>query len=488
MRKVFVVFIGLTLGATSISLAQTSAVKENLTRHVYTLAADSMKGRGIGSVESRMAADYIIKQFEQNGVKPYGGSFIHPFSFKQGAVRAYGNNIIGVVEGSDPILKNEYIVVGGHYDHMGYDLKNGKVIPYNGADDNASGVATVIELGRLLALQPGKLKRSVLLIAFDGEESGLRGSTAMVNDSVIPLGKVKLMISVDMVGMLKTNKVLNLKGSATLDNGNAIFEALASRHGIVLSDLCVTVENRTDTSPFGRIGIPAISPTTGTLSPYHKPEDDANLLDYDGMTTITDFLAETVIQLSEKDQVVANSSFVNGAKKGGGHRFTAGAKVGLGISHQDYPDDFFQAKGLMTAQVGVYGKLRLFRKFYIQPEVQYETFASKTGLGNMRTHAVNTPCSILYALAGNDMFDSHVFLVLGGYHTYTFAGRVGGKNIDFDNQLNRTDYGLNYGILFDGMGYQFGFITKYGLTNVLPSGTAGNIRNMSVMMSFGRRF
>lgn len=424
MRKVFVVFIGLTIGVTSVGLAQTSAVKENLSRHVYTLAADSMKGRGIGSVESRMAADYIVKQFEQNGVKPYGGNFIHSFSFKQGAVRAYGNNIIGVVEGSDPVLKNEYIVVGGHYDHMGYDLKDGKVIPYNGADDNASGVATVIELGRMLALQPEKLKRSVLLIAFDGEESGLKGSTAMVEDSVIPVDKVKLMISIDMVGMLKANKVLNLKGSATLDNGNAVFEALASKHGIVLNDLGMIVENRTDTNPFGHIGIPAIAPTTGTLSPYHKPEDDANLLDYDGMTTITDFLAETVIQLSEQDKVVANSSFKNGAKKGGGHRFTAGARVGIGSSHQDYPDDFFQAKALLAAQVGVYGRLRLSHKFYIQPEVQYETFASKTGLGNMRTHAINTPCSILFALAGNDMFDSHFFLGVWWLSHLYICGKV----------------------------------------------------------------
>ena len=277
MRKNYLLPLLILLLTTGMAAAQVSSSKEILQQHVYTLAADSMKGRGINTNESLVATDYIIKQLELNGVKPFGGQFRYPFSFKQGTVRAFGNNIVGVVEGSDSILKNEYIVVGAHYDHLGYDLTENKTIIFNGADDNASGVATILEMGRILVQNQAQLKRSVILVAFDGEESGLKGSSSLVKDSAFPIAHVKAMLSIDMVGMLSANKGLNLKGSATLNGGNLFFESIAQKHSISLKELGEVVENRTDTSPFGRLGIPSFAPTTGTLSPYHKPEDDANL-------------------------------------------------------------------------------------------------------------------------------------------------------------------------------------------------------------------
>jgi len=488
MRKRILVLIGLSLWVGSLASAQTTASKEMLSKHVYTLAADSMMGRAIGSPQSRMAADYITKQMELVGVKPYGGHYLYPFSFKQVAMRAYGNNIVGIVEGSDPNLKDEYIVVGAHYDHMGYDHVDGKDIVYNGADDNASGVATILEIGRLLSMQKEMLKRSVIIIAFDGEESGLKGSTQVVADSVIPIGKVKLMISVDMVGMLSTNNSLNLKGSATMDNGDAVFTELAAKHGIVLTEMGLTVENRTDTNPFGRIGIPAIAPTTGTLSPYHKPGDDANLLDYQGMVTITDFLVETIIQLSGQESLVASASFAGKAKQGKSKFFTSGVRIAVGSSKHKYPDEFYRAKSLYAAQVGVYGRVKLSKRFFIQPEIQYETMGSETAGGNMRTHALNTPCTFLFAYMNNDMMDVHAYLMFGGYHSYTFAGYVDGKKIDFDNQINRTDYGLTYGISIEVMNYQFGVITKHGLVDILNTNVSGNIRNSATYLTLGYRF
>ncbi len=488
MRKCFVILVGLSLSLGSISSAQTAASKDLLSNHVYTLAADSMMGRAVGSKQGLVAANYISKQLELVGVKPYQGRFSHPFSFKQGPVRAFGNNVIGIIEGSDPNLKNEYIVIGAHYDHIGYDHVNGKDIVCNGADDNASGVATIIELGRLLVLQKEMLKRSVIIIGFDGEESGLRGSTALVNDSIIPIDKVKLMVSVDMVGMLKANKRLNLKGSATIENGDAIFMELARKHGFELTETGSAIENRTDTYPFGKLGIPAIAPTTGVLSPYHQPGDDANLLDYEGMATVTDFLLEAVLQFSGQESLVPSKAFSNVAKHGSTKRFTAGIKGAIGRSKQDYPDEFFQGKALFAAQVGVYARVMLSKRLFLQPEVQYETMGSKTANGNMRTHALNTPCNLLFALINNDMVDGRVCLVLGGYHSYTFAGNVGGKSIDFDNHINRSDYGLSYGISLEAMGYQFGCIVKRGLTDILNSNTPGNVRNTAAYLTFGYRF
>lgn len=470
------------------AFAQVSGSKELLKQHVYTLAADSMKGRGINSPESRIAADYIVKQLELNGVKPLAGHFLYPFSFKLGAVRAFGNNIVGVVEGSDPILKSEYIVIGAHYDHVGYDLDGNKTVVYNGADDNASGVATIIEMGRILVQNQAKLKRSVIIVAFDGEESGLKGSSALVKDGDFPTASVKAMVSVDMVGMLNANKGLNLKGSSTLEGGDLLFEEIASRYGILLKELGMVVENRTDTSPFGRMGIPAFAPTTGTLSPYHKPGDDADLLDYEGMVTITDFLDDVVMALSEREPVVANRSFTAKTKNAGVALFSSGFKVGLGPSYQDYPDQFYQAKALFAAQVGVFGRVRLSRRVSLQPEVLYETYASKTAQGNMRIHALNTPCNFLFDLVANDMVDSHLYVVMGGYHSYAFAGNVGSKKVDFENQINRTDYGISYGISMEVMSFMVGFTVKQGLTDVLNSKLSGNIRNKASFFSLGYKF
>ena len=488
MRKNHLLLLLITIWSGGMAFAQVSGSKELLKQHVYTLAADSMKGRGINSPESRIAADYIVKQLELNGVKPFGGQFIYPFSFKQGAVRVLGNNIVGVVEGSDPILKSEYIVIGAHYDHVGYDLDGIKTVVYNGADDNASGVATIIEMGRILVQNQATLKRSVIIIAFDGEESGLKGSSALVKEAVFPIEKVKAMVSVDMVGMLKANKGLNLKGSATLDEGNLFFNELAKKYGIALKELGVVVENRTDTSPFGSLGIPAFAPTTGTLSPYHKPEDDANLLDYDGMVTVTDFLVETVIALSAKEAVVASSAFSVKAKHGGVSFFSSGVKVSAGRSYHSYPDEFYQAKGLFAAQVGVYGRVRLSKKFLLQPEIQYESLGSKTANGNMRIHAINTPCSILLDMISADMVDSHIYLFFGGYHSYAFAGKVGAKKVDFDNQINRTDYGINYGISMEVMRFQLGVTVKQGITDLLNSKVPGNIRTRAGFLSLGYKF
>ncbi len=488
MKKVFFILLGLSIGTISIVSAQIAASKDRLQQYVYTLAADSMKGRGINSPESRMAAEYIIKQFEMVGVKPFGGYYLHPFTFSEGPIRTFGNNIIGVVEGSDPLLKNEFILIGAHYDHLGYELKDGKPIVYNGADDNASGVATIIEMGQLLAMQKETLKRSVIIIAFDGEESGLKGSTQIVLDSIIPVKQVKLMVSVDMVGMLKANEYLNLKGSATLEDGNNIFEGLAAKHGITLKHLGPTVESRTDTNPFGAIGIPSIAPTTGTKSPYHEPEDDANLLDYEGMATISDFLTDMVVQLSGNETLIAASSFTNKVKHGGIPFFTSGVKIGLGTSKHNYPNQFYRAKPLFAAQAGVYGRLRLTHRIAIQPEVQYETNGSKISTGNMRFHSINIPFNLLYDCIKNNTFDNHIYLMLGGYYSYSFAGTIDGKKMDFDDQFNRIDYGINVGITMEIMGIQAGFVVKRGLPNILKHGEDGDQRNTEGFFTMGIRF
>jgi aminopeptidase YwaD len=472
--------------------AQFTASADNLQKHVFALAADSMKGRGVNSPESFKAADYIIKQFESIGIKPYNGKFSHPFSFKAGVIRTYGNNIIGLIEGTDSILKNEYLVIGAHYDHVGFDVEDSTEIVFNGADDNASGVAGLIETARLLTTTKGKLKRSVLIIAFDAEETGLNGSSYIVNQKVIPVDNVKAMWSLDMIGMLKDNQALELKGSATMLDGNSFFEKIALKYGIVLKELGSTVENRTDTYPFGELGIPAFAPTTGTISPYHKPEDDADLLDYDGMATITSFLTECAVELSGQPEIIAVPALARKAENFGKPQvFSCGLRLGIGSNIQNYQDDFFQSKKQFSGHLGVYALLHLASRFYLQTSVSAEYLTAKTAGGNLRLYSIYTPLHLNFDLispAKAAFGQHHIFLFAGGYHTYHFSGRYQGKEPNFTNQFEEKDYGVSYGILFQVRKVQFGFTANRGLANVFSQKDAGDVKNISSIFTLGYRF
>ena len=265
--------------------AQTT-LKERLEQHVYTLASDSLRGRQAGTEYARKAADYIVRQFEEIGIEPYfENSYLQ--IFRKGKFQ----NIIGIIRGNDEVLKDEYIVVGAHYDHIG---ASGKTIN-NGADDNASGTAALIELGRELKRYQSRLKRSVMLIAFDAEESGLVGSSYFVFRSEEPIENIKLMIALDMIGWYKASGKLKYIGSGTIKNG----DGLILNPQLVLSGLNVVAEKfetryfaigATDTQPFALKRIPTLWAFTGFKSPYHTPKDEAHLIDYEGMTLITEHL------------------------------------------------------------------------------------------------------------------------------------------------------------------------------------------------------
>ena len=192
--------------------AQFSTPVENLEKHVYTLASDSLLGRGFGTEQGVKAAEYIADQDRSAGIEPVNGSYFHPFNHRSGILNIAGINVAGIIPGNDPELKEEYIVLGAHYDHLGWKVKGGDTVVYNGADDNASGTATIIEIGRNMAANQGSLGRSIIIVAFDGEESGLIGSTHFVESSMVPPDKIKLMFSLDMVGMYKAHNGLDLVG------------------------------------------------------------------------------------------------------------------------------------------------------------------------------------------------------------------------------------------------------------------------------------
>ncbi|HPV57393.1 MAG TPA: M20/M25/M40 family metallo-hydrolase, partial [Tenuifilaceae bacterium] len=449
-NKKLVLFISLAF-LVNYSIAQ-KIDKNILKKHVYTLADDSLMGRGFGTQGARMAADYIVEQFSDAGISPWNGSFKHPFINARMMVKIEGCNIIGWVEGFDPVLKDEFIVIGAHYDHVAYRIEDGKKIVYNGADDNASGTATVIELGRWLAKNRHLLKRSVILIAFDGEEAGLIGSNYLVKSEQIPVDKVKAMFSLDMTGMLSEYGGIDLVGNATLDNGATLLTDLAAKHSITVKNDGKNIEGQTDTAPFGKKGIPSVHVFTSTVSPYHQPEDDANLLDYDGMVKIAEFMTDVIVQLSSAETLTPDKQFL-ASVSGNGVRFKAGFRLGIGAANHNYQDEFFYSKSVFAFNAGLFSQIRFSKKFSVQPELLYQSVGGKYANGTIRTHEITVPLNFRLRLFSvmDDIVENQSYIFVGPYYSYRFAGKADGEKMDFDNNFYKEDFGIQYGIGFELM-------------------------------------
>lgn len=444
--------------------AQFSTNSSQLREHVGILASDSLLGRGFGSPQGVKAALYIARQFELAGIDPIGDGFLHPFNHRSGILNISGNNVVGIIHGNDPDLKDEYIVLGAHYDHLGWKIEHGDSVVYNGADDNASGTAALIEIGRNLAASRASLGRSVVLVAFDGEESGLVGSKRFMSDSTVQLHRVKLMFSLDMVGMAEAHKGVDLIGINLLDDADYLVNDLAGKYNLKITKANSANEQHTDTAPFGNSGIPAVAVFTGTESPYHKPEDTHEKLDYKGMAGITNYISDATMQLSTREKISDRPGISEGegisGKKG---VFRTGIRINAGSGSHNYRDRFYKGKTIITGSAGLFANIRAARFLHIQPELLYETKGSEHENGVFRTHSVTTPLN--FQIAGGDS-DFRTYLQLGGYFSYHFGGNIGGTSIDFENEFSDQEYGLTFGFGFEIMNVQWGFTFLKGLTDL----------------------
>ncbi|HEY8460787.1 MAG TPA: M20/M25/M40 family metallo-hydrolase [Blastocatellia bacterium] len=215
------------------------------------------------------------------------------------AVPAY--NVVGVIEGSDPKLKREYIIIGAHYDHLGRggesSLAPNSSDIHHGADDNASGTAGMLELARIFSADRGRLRRSLIFIAFSAEESGLIGSKAYVNNPAAPLEDVVAMINLDMIGRLRDNK-LTVGGVGTSPEFRKLVESLNRGFKLQLSE---DGFGPSDHSSFYAKRIPVFFLYTGVHDDYHKPSDTADKINYEGQAKIVGFVAEIARAIDRND-------------------------------------------------------------------------------------------------------------------------------------------------------------------------------------------
>lgn len=235
-------------------------------------------------------------------------------------------NVVGILPGGDPNLKNEAIVIGAHYDHLGRGGE-GSLAPregeiHHGADDNASGVAGLIELARMLSTQSPKPRRTIVFIAFSGEEEGLIGSSYYVNHPIVPLADTVAMINMDMIGRLKDEKLI-IGGVGTASEWKdeikraqeftAAPKSLIAGTGrnIAIGDsfprsFSLTLNEDgygpSDHSSFYSKQVPVLFFWTGTHEDYHKPSDTADKINYEGEARIVSFVGNVIRDIDKSDK------------------------------------------------------------------------------------------------------------------------------------------------------------------------------------------
>lgn len=281
-----------------LAAALNSITTADMQRHVEALANDTFEGREAGSRGGRAAGVYLGQEFRRNGLAggAADGGYYQPFG-------AQYRNLIGILEGSDPELKSEYIIVTAHYDHVGYGTYQNSYGPtgfiHNGADDNASGTAGILEVIEACAQLEDRPRRSIIFALWDGEEKGLLGSKHWLANPTVPLDQVRMMINMDMIGRLR-NERLEVSGTRT-GSGLRQLVGMQNRDTDLMLDFTWEIEDNSDHYPFFERGIPILMLHTGLHDEYHRPSDDAHLINSEGMERIGRLLLGVIDEAGNRD-------------------------------------------------------------------------------------------------------------------------------------------------------------------------------------------
>ena len=320
---------------------QENRIKEDVT----FLASDALEGRQTGTDGEKKAANYIANRFKELGLEAKGTEgYLQPFTFKpktkphdevkfdvNGDGTITGNNVIGFVDNK----AENTIIIGAHFDHLGFGgegslYRDSIKAVHNGADDNASGVSVLLNLAA--KLKEKNTNNNYLFIAFSGEEMGLLGSNYFVKNPTIETKKVSYMINMDMVGRMKKDSTLAVYGTGT----SPIFKQVLKSH----NDNFKLIQQESGVGPsdhtsFYLADIPVLHFFTGQHEDYHKPGDDSEKLNYDGMYLISDYIFNIITDLDDNGKLAFR-------KTKNESESTPRFKVGLGV----IPDYLYDGKGM----------------------------------------------------------------------------------------------------------------------------------------------
>jgi hypothetical protein len=333
--------------AVFISCKQKETKVYSLQDDVALLASDSLRGRGTGTPQELEAAAYIADRMEMIGLAPKGhaGTYYQTFTFKpksdphqeiqytvQGEDSTVtGTNVIGYIDNSAATT----VIIGAHYDHLGMggegSLHRGEAAIHNGADDNASGVGVLLKLASELKVRENK-GNNYLFIAFSGEELGLLGSNYFAKNPTVSIEQVNYMLNMDMVGRLRESKTLSVSGTGTAPIWPQVLNAHNPGFELVLKESGVGPSDHTS---FYLQDLPVLHFFTGQHEDYHKPSDDSEKLNYEGMELISDYIVAVVAELDD-DPKLSFRKTVNESEEV--PRF----KVAMGV----IPDYLFGGEGM----------------------------------------------------------------------------------------------------------------------------------------------
>lgn len=298
---------------------------------VVYLASDLLAGRESGKKGEELAAMYIASRFEKMGLKPLGteGGWFQTFEFNykhnphaEGGEERSGKNVLAYLDNDAPTT----VVVGAHYDHLGMggigSLHTGQADIHNGADDNASGVASLLYIAEQLS-KGRATQNNYLFMAFSAEELGLVGSKYWVGNPTLPLEKINYMLNMDMVGRLNEEKVLSINGVGTSPAWKEILPKIdVAGISIQTTDSGIGASDHTS---FYLADLPAIHFFTGLHTEYHRPSDDAELLNYEGIKETSDYILAVIDQLDGAEKLAFTKTKDDTGRK------AAQFKVSLGV-------------------------------------------------------------------------------------------------------------------------------------------------------------
>lgn len=342
MKNISILVLFLSLIGCKEEYKSENKIKED----VAILADDKFEGRQTGTEGEKAAASYLVKRFEELGLQPKGtDGYLQAFNFKPKTnphdevkftsvaedSTVIGTNVIGFIDNK----ADQTIVIGAHYDHLGYGgegslFREEEKAIHNGADDNASGVALMLNLAS--KLKNTNISNNYLFLAFSGEEMGLLGSNYFVKNATIPREKINYMINMDMVGRMKVDSTLAVYGTGTspmfkqtLTANNNSFKLIENESGVGPSDH----------TSFYLGDMPVLHFFTGQHEDYHKPGDDSEKLNYDGMNLISDYIFEVITDLDNNGKLAFRKTKNESDE-------TPRFKVGLGV----VPDYLYDGEGM----------------------------------------------------------------------------------------------------------------------------------------------
>jgi len=342
MKQISILVFFITLIGCKTEYTPENKIKED----VSFLADDKLEGRNTGTEGEKKAAEYIAKRFKDLGLSEKGSDgFFQDFSFQPNTNSPHGSpeytelnadstvtgrNVVGFIDNSS----EHTVIIGAHFDHLGYgqfgSLSTEENSIHNGADDNASGVAVMLNLAS--KLKKSNTGNNYVFIAFSGEELGLLGSNYFIKNPTIIKEDANYMINMDMVGRLKTDSTLAVYGTGTSPIFKQVISASNNNFKLVENESGVGPSDHTS---FYLNDIPVLHFFTGQHEDYHKPGDDSEKLNYDGMDLISDYIFDVISDLDDNGKLAFRKTKDESSD-------TPRFKVGMGV----IPDYLFTGKGM----------------------------------------------------------------------------------------------------------------------------------------------